>query len=407
MANKRDVLDGSNTEKYRYHQQLRRGEIRLIRIEPDSEANKIRCSFVNKSLIDTKINYNALSYVWGDQSSKVTICCNGKNFDITKNLHEALLQLRKNAHEKLLWVDAICIDQSNNEEKTAQVRLMRTIYSEAEMVIIWLGKEVPTDRSGYELMQKVQSALGRPNFEFNDASLTQFLDLHALGLPDMHDPAWDAAVKILSRPWFSRVWIVQELLVARRSICLCGKVEVNPTLIIEFATNVAKFSTSINTISLRAFATFCSLERSRGNARTLFLLGEYENRRLWELLVSTREFEASDLRDKVFALVALTDDIADDFIDYGRSLRQILVDVAIFALTRPSVKLARALDLLSYAEARTQPSDLPTWVPDWQSHGHETYPLSSISLKVVDQGSCSPFVDSSEVLAIFSSSSSP
>lgn len=225
------------------------------------------------------------------------------------------MQLRKNAHEKLLWVDAICIDQSNEEEKTAQVRLMRTIYSEAEMVIIWLGKEVPTDRSGYELMQKVQSVLGRPDFEIHDGSATQILDLHALGLPGMREPAWDAAVKILSRPWFSRVWIVQELLVARRSICLCGQVEFNPTLIVEFASNVAKFFTSINTTSLRAFATYQSLERSRGNARTFFALGEYENRRLWKLLWSTREFEASDLRDKVFALVGLTDDIADDFID--------------------------------------------------------------------------------------------
>lgn len=83
MAKKIDLLDGSNAEKYRYHQQLRLGGIRLIRIEPDSEASKIRCSFVNKSLIDTTINYNALSYVWGNQSNKVTICCSGKNFNIT------------------------------------------------------------------------------------------------------------------------------------------------------------------------------------------------------------------------------------------------------------------------------------------------------------------------------------
>lgn len=402
MANKRDLFSSSVPENYRYHQQLKGGEIRLIRIKPDSDDSKICCSFINKSLTDTKPNYNALSYVWGDQSIMVTIFCDGKHFKITRALHEALLQLRRTFHEKLLWVDAICIDQSDEERKTAQVRLMRTIYSEADTVIVWLGNELPTDKSGCELMRKVQSALGRPEIENDNGSVTQTLNLHALGLPGMQDPAWDGAVKILSRPWFKRVWIVQELLVARTSICLCGNVDFNPSLIIGFAANVAKFSTSTNVLSSRSFPIWHSLETSRGNARTLLSLGEYENRRLWKLLWSTRTFDATDPRDKVFALVALTDDISNDFIDYGRSLRQILIDIAIFALTRRSVRLPRVQDLLSYAEARTQPSDLPSWVPDWQYHGHETYPLSSISLHIVDHGSQSFFVDSTEVLAVFS-----
>ena len=406
MANQRDLLNNSDPENYLYHRRLKRGEIRLVRLEPDSDDSKIRCSFVNKSLNDTKSTYDALSYVWGDQSTRVTILCDEKYFNITRDLHEALLQLRRSAHDRLLWVDAICIDQSNEEEKTAQVRQMRTIYSEAEMVIIWLGNKLPTDRSGCELMQKMQTAMGRPKIEFDNDSATQTFDLHALGLPDMHDPAWDGAVKILSRPWFTRVWIVQEFLVARQSICLCGNLKFNPSLVIEFAANVAKVSTARNIPSQRAYAIFHCLERSRGNARTLFSLGEYEHRRLWKLLWSTRTFEATDPRDKVFALVALTDDIPNEFIDYRRSLRQVLTDVAIFALTRPSVRLPRVPDLLSYAEARTQPCDLPSWVPDWQDHGHETYPLSSISLHIVNHGFQYFFVDSNEVLPSFSFSSS-
>lgn len=108
---------------------------------------------------DDMVKYHALSYVWGSKFDPNIVTCNGYDLDITSNLHDALQQLREDGIDGLIWVDAVCINQNNLDERARQVRLMRKIYSHAEMVYVWLGKESPNAAAGIELLHRTAQAV--------------------------------------------------------------------------------------------------------------------------------------------------------------------------------------------------------------------------------------------------------
>ncbi len=92
--------------------------------------------------LDTKPNYEALSYVWDPfrMGNRAAISCDGTIIEVTENCEMALRYLRYSDRPRVLWIDAICIDQSSEAEKTHQVRLMGDVYSFARRVIVWLGE---------------------------------------------------------------------------------------------------------------------------------------------------------------------------------------------------------------------------------------------------------------------------
>jgi hypothetical protein len=136
------------------YSQLREGEIRLLKVKPGNPSEPVQCELQAYSI---DMEYFALSYVWGELTQPLKIQCSGHSISITRNLHGALLKLRKNLNTPL-WVDSICINQSDNDEKTVQVRRMGDIYSKAKRVIIWLGEEQSTDMKGLELMHQPHSS---------------------------------------------------------------------------------------------------------------------------------------------------------------------------------------------------------------------------------------------------------
>lgn len=122
------------------HTPLTHGKnIRLLRIDPFESETPI-VNIFEVSLANTP-TYNALSYTWGAPQSDCYIICNGNPLTVTPNCRAALLRLRRNPDYLTLWVDAICIDQTTDSEKSVQVPLMGEIYSRAVKVLIWLGEE--------------------------------------------------------------------------------------------------------------------------------------------------------------------------------------------------------------------------------------------------------------------------
>ncbi|KAK0732246.1 heterokaryon incompatibility protein-domain-containing protein, partial [Lasiosphaeris hirsuta] len=129
------------SESYTYTQRLQPRCIRLLKLAPGPASSPIECT-VQIHSIDNPPDFEALSYVWGSSADPVIIVCDSKRLTVTQNLHAALLQLRQFdtfRDGRLLWIDAICINQGDETEKTAQVRLMREIYSRAHNTTIWLG----------------------------------------------------------------------------------------------------------------------------------------------------------------------------------------------------------------------------------------------------------------------------
>jgi hypothetical protein len=184
--------------------------IRVITIRPsiDDGSDSISCDFHLLDL-DTKllhnstasmgergpIQYTALSYTWGEPPATETINLNGKPFPVRRNLWDFLCQARSDGLEEYLWIDALCIDQTADEERSHQVSIMGRIYSSASRVIVWLG---------------VYSGLAAEGLLWITATyLADNLTLDTL--PDYEKEVGE----LFKLPYWTRVWIVQEYVLAK------------------------------------------------------------------------------------------------------------------------------------------------------------------------------------------------
>jgi hypothetical protein len=184
--------------QYRYSPLLpRRDNIRLLRLMPSTvKSADIHCELFEYSLqnpCEETHLYEALSYVWGNPEKKLPIHIHNQSFDVTVNLHAALLRLRNHSMERILWVDAICIDQENQEEKEHQIQSMAKIYGQAHCVVVWLGEVA--DNSDLAL-EAIRIAGGKKP--------TNLLDNERIKL---------AVLALLQRPWFRRIWVWEQTLI--------------------------------------------------------------------------------------------------------------------------------------------------------------------------------------------------
>lgn len=178
------------------------GQTRVLAIEDESLDKSITTalhvidlnSAIGPCLLAERqpIAYKALSYCWGEQKFDHTIICNGLLIRITASLHSALLRIRERYGRCYLWVDAICINQGNLNERASQVVAMIAIYTQAEEVIAWFGQ----NKTGLSLQD-------------------------ALRIYPLHEDN-ESAEKLACNPWFYRVWIRQEVWAARRLTVLYG-----------------------------------------------------------------------------------------------------------------------------------------------------------------------------------------
>ncbi|KAF8853427.1 hypothetical protein BDZ45DRAFT_558927, partial [Acephala macrosclerotiorum] len=116
---------------------------RILVLHPGSTSDEIKCDLRQKEPL-AQASYEALSYVWGEKENPDFIILCGSRFAVTRNLAEVLRYLRFPSSDRMLWVDAICINQCDEKEKEAQVKSMHWIYKLAERVIAWLG---PSDEA--------------------------------------------------------------------------------------------------------------------------------------------------------------------------------------------------------------------------------------------------------------------
>ena len=192
--------------------------IRLLTVRQGSAGDMIECTLTTRPLkipestfsIDHAPPYEALSYHWGtgEASFKIKIYTEGfpGAFRVRPNLHAALNQLRLPDRPRRLWIDAICINQEDNDEKNSQVNLMAEVYSLATSVCVWLG----------EASEDSNLAL---NFISRIVNLDDFDRLVA----DRRTPQeWAALSSLMRRTWFSRRWVVQEIALAARATLYCG-----------------------------------------------------------------------------------------------------------------------------------------------------------------------------------------
>ena len=186
---------------------------RLLILEPGqvSQPVSIRLQVVERATVPA---YDAISYVWGDPKNKVTIACDGRPFEITFNLYWALVRIRSVSHTRILWADAICINQSDLPERSNQVMFMGSLYSNASKVDICMGEG--RDGNDFHVQTVLNDAI-----TFGPSSLPLLPDNH----PIRNDWRWYALGILMESPWFSRTWVVQEAALANEPIVLYGRAE--------------------------------------------------------------------------------------------------------------------------------------------------------------------------------------
>ncbi|KAH8656597.1 heterokaryon incompatibility protein-domain-containing protein, partial [Tricladium varicosporioides] len=174
------------------YQTLCEGAIRILTLPSRSNKGPIRCTLENQSIELASVSeYSALSYTWGLPSQpKKEIIINGREFKVFANLFSALTHLRLQQEPRKLWIDAICINQTDTEEKKTQIPLMRYIYAQAKTVEIWLG---PDEDDGEFVLRSIERK------DFAVLETLKFMQ---------------AYTALVQRPWFSRTWIIQEFILA-------------------------------------------------------------------------------------------------------------------------------------------------------------------------------------------------
>ena len=190
---------------------LPQNHFRLLYLEPTSshKNSAIHCRLATFEL-QSAPTYEALSYTWGEAVLSHEIICNGSSLQVTSNLHGALQYLRQIDGERILWIDALCINQTNDQERMAQVHIMKDIYSKSNHVVIWLGKDTDDDKTAFAILEQYRKLFAeRGQVDIGPLETAYY----KLPLPAEESQDWTALIKLFQKPWFQRIWVIQEAVV--------------------------------------------------------------------------------------------------------------------------------------------------------------------------------------------------
>jgi hypothetical protein len=360
-------------------------ELRVLVIDPGSGTDEIRCRRVNVAQ-SWRTRYDALSYSWGDETQREDIVVDGLRTSVTQNLHSALRHLRHPRRTRTLWVDALCINQSDAEEREEQVRKMGYIYSQARRVVIWLGEETEEVRGAMALIKEVGASWRYSSTPQNmpKKSYSDFAPVFAL----------------LRRPWFQRTWIIQEAVLARDSVLVCGH-ETIPWKTFTECCDSKAFHELVPPDDeevehgLRAIAM---IMHGRHEAHTKFIRHgkrklKYEpDFRLMSTLYETRGFQCKDDRDRIYSLLSMVTNVGPDDETIKPNYTASLEDV-FEAVAKWDIEKNESLEILSYCSGvKGEHVDLPSWVPDFSSL-HKVSSIASLMKLKPPSGENPGFVD--------------
>jgi len=302
--------------------------------------------------------YKALSYNWGSHDGSSKIKVNGTLILVTPNLLAALQQLYLNQSrngKSKLWIDAICINQSDNREKNHQVMRMKEIYTNAVEVIVWIGKLDNLSSIAFDTLER---------FSIYDS--TQDGSATYKDILDTIEERRTAVQYLMERPYFGRVWVIQEVVVAKNATIHCGTFMIDFELL-HLAT-MRMTSSRFFPFSISA-QNLIHLGHWRRSFRELDAAGREENLDL-RIFMDSRDRDATNLSDKVFSLRGIANDsLAEGIaIDYGKSTERVYTEFAKNMLNvRPYLRVLSSVVI----QHRTMSSlYLPSWVPDWSQQVH-------------------------------------
>ncbi|KAK1542186.1 heterokaryon incompatibility protein [Colletotrichum paranaense] len=309
-------------------------EIRMLELDSGDKDSLLHGSFQNVELDSKRARYEALSYTWADSSGDSTRCRPmfiGSYWDIipiTRNCENALRSIRLVGESfRSIWVDSLCINQDDTDERNAQVALMPQIYAAAIGVLAYLG---PAADDSERALSAIFNSMSHRNCGHNGKQSQVCAD------------CWMPIKKLLSRPYFRRLWVVQEVVLSKTLTLHCGS-----------KSTPWPFSAMLTPLINNSWIT----TRDKATVRPL--------QNLLSLMVDTSECLCKDPRDKVFALLGLASRWYPwpVFPDYRLTVEEVSIGIAAYLTQKCGLGMA----VLLFAGAnRPRRSTLPSWVPDIQ-----------------------------------------
>jgi hypothetical protein len=199
--------------------------------------------------LDSCPEYVALSYTWGKGGIPHDFLCSGARLSLQPNLYSALQQFQVSGIDKPIWIDAICINQQDIPEKEHQIPLMTQIYLGAFKIYVWLGEATKIDEEAFLLLPEIVEILENADDKVLHLGQSWKLSVQSvygqIGLPLPALPIWPTIGRIITRPWFRRLWVLQEVLLARSIDVFCGSARVEWDYVARFERQVARWDLKI------------------------------------------------------------------------------------------------------------------------------------------------------------------
>ena len=345
-----------------------------------------------------RVQYDALSYCWGEPRFEQSLECNGILLHITASLYAALCCLRDPRFVRHLWIDAICVDQSNLAERSIQVSKMLSIYRKAERVSVWLGPESkltgvirlctsaalssPKAKSHLQSTHNHRGDVLMP-IDFSAILCYGHKDVFILGLHDL-----------LTRQWYKRLWVKQEVWAASDTMFICGTHRFSWFILKALAWNFKDDLLATDPYYREPFQ-----DLQIGSKDTLL-----------KMLARTSSSECTNPRDRVYAVSGMTRDVKYGTLDmrtdrneafiafnYDQSIRQTYIDVVRYYIEPDQClhileDVYRATDWTKNGHifgGKVGEESLPSWCPNWSlpwnySTGHQHhYCLGSHSVNKI------------------------
>lgn len=359
---------------------------RILEILPASDSSSPLCMKIYNACFSTKPTYEALSYCCGESTETWPIYIDNTVFYARTNLVQALQRFRQKEESRFVWADAISIDQGDSQaslqERSKQVAMMGDIYKNSSCTLIWLGIGTPATAKGFEFV-KVLNDL-RERIAEIEASDSIPLTAEERALPGLDNPQVRAFLALQSNPWFTRVWIIQEVALAAKSTITLGHCTVDWA---DFY--AARESAAGMELLTMAVDETCNGPFAIAMARAIISNSHNlspQQQKLLPLFLRLRKFGATDARDKIFGLfglfppskythpLLLAPNYEWSIVEVYSKVAKCILDqdqnLDILAVPRSHSKassefLEKALKLPGWAFS--DPPRLPSWAPSWYS----------------------------------------
>ena len=315
--------------------------------------------------------YWALSYAWGDDCDVRSVSVNGKAFLATSSVCVALEHLRSPHYDQSIWIDAMCINQADETEMSFQWKLVRDIYSTASSTIVWLGPSTKASDVVIEHFKKW-------DHKREDLQIALMAD------SKRNLQAWRNFGDIVLRPYFSRLWIVQEVVVSRNPLAMCGKRSLAFDMIPSILSVILD-----QKIPMIPFASRRWISPTQENVA---MLGRFRRERnhSWPLDLKywlrayAGKHQCKRAKDRVFALIGVSTDGQDSAfqsLDFTESANEIYKQV-----TSQIVEKDQDLNFILAGRGPGRDLSLPSWVPDFRLNPEDSFRGSMSSIFHVGNG---------------------